>query len=217
MLDFPDDRSHALGLALIDEARHRHANEFACALAALQLTRARSTADIPLIDDAIKRLEGSVRLERLLLNAEAKSIEETLLSLCSLLSVTRGWEAGFLVTIRGEGASCDAGRMKIMLLVAYELLANAIERSGEHGDKIRVRMHRRPGMLRLSVANRLPELPKGATSGSRRGSGLSILSRLLTPVGGRVACRREGEKFVAQAFLPVPPLDAGFRRIQASC
>ncbi len=58
----------ALESALLDEARNRHGNELASALASLSLVKAGGVMDNPVLDQAIERLGYNVRIERLILD-----------------------------------------------------------------------------------------------------------------------------------------------------
>ncbi|KZX87789.1 hypothetical protein A3726_09190 [Erythrobacter sp. HI0037] len=66
----PTNCQHAFESALLDEARHRHGNELASALASLSLVKAAGVVDNPLLDQAIERLGYNVRIERLILDPE---------------------------------------------------------------------------------------------------------------------------------------------------
>lgn len=198
----PPHPDTAFETALLDEARHRHANEYAAALAALQLVRAGLTEDQPLITEAIQRLEGGIRIERFLLNPGNEDLAMVLLELCSLLSHTRIGRPRFRVRVLGQAIMRSPLEMRLFLLVAYELLANAAKRASDDQREVSVRLALRRGKLRLTVVNLVA--PGHATIKHRnRSGGLDVLRRLVAPVQGRIATSREDGKFVAQAIFPI--------------
>lgn len=187
-------------VVLLEEARHRHANEFASALASLQLVRARSTEREPLIEDAIRRLEGNVRIERLLLAPDGNDLGMLVLELCSLLSLTRPGRPRFRVRFLRRPVLRDHRLIRLILLVAYELLGNAARRSNCDDAEILIRIAAGGRRLRISVTNHIGTDHSASRGGAR---GLEILRQLTAPFGGRIACRQEADRFVAHATFPV--------------
>jgi hypothetical protein len=193
---FPTQCEHAFESALIDEARHRHGNELASALASLSLVKAGGVVDNPLLDQAIERLGYNVRIERLILSPGTPDLGDALLDLCSLLACTRIERPIFNVKLSGRPKLREL-RMRLALQVAYEFLVNASKAAVPHAPPIKVRLSDRPGRIVLSVLNECRE-------GERRGpgAGLAVLRRLARPYHGRIAARRDGSNFVAQFILP---------------
>lgn len=184
---------------LLDEVRHRHANEFAAAAAALSLVRASGSVDHPLLDQAIQRMDASARIERLLTDPRTPDLGDAVARLCSLITVSRTLRPTFSVKVVGSPAIEDLTSMRMLLRVAYELLANAAKNTGLAGSAISVRVAASPDSLRLTVVNRRDEREAGT---SLPGSGIEILRRLARPLTGTVACREEGGRFVVQAIFP---------------
>ncbi|MBX7489757.1 hypothetical protein K3177_14710 [Qipengyuania sp. GH25] len=191
---------HAFESVLLDEARHRHANEFAAALAALSLVRASGRVEHSLLDKAIERLDGNVRIERLLLNPGTHDVGVAVLDLASLLSSTRVERPVFKIRLVGRGLVVDLGTMRLILLVAYELMTNAMKRS-EQARPIAVRVAAKNGTVRLTVVNAIAGTAHQTTNFP---SGLPVLRRLAAACGGYVACKKDGDRHVAQAFFPMP-------------
>lgn len=197
--------------ALVDAADRRHASEFASALASLQIAKALSAESQPLLDDAIRRIEGHMRIERMLLVPEGRDLGNLLLELCSLLSLTRPDRPRFRVRLVGCPLLIrDQPRLRIVLIVAYEFLEDAARRWDAGGEEISIRVAAARGHLRLTVVDRngggQPAVP-----GAPRG--LEVLRRLARPFGGRIACRRDGELHLARAIFPAamtrPSVSAG--------
>ena len=193
----PSYREHAFESALLDEARHRHGNELASALASLSLVKAGGVRDNPLLDQAIERLGYNVRIERLMLDPGTPDLGDALLDLCTLLACTRIERPVFNVKLSGRPKVRDLSAMRLALQVAYEFLVNASKRSGAHAAPIRVRLSGRPRRIILSVLNECRDEEQPGT-----GSGLTVLRRLVQPYHGRVAARRDGPNFVGQFILP---------------
>lgn len=193
----PPHCEHAFESALLDEARHRHGNELASALASLSLVKAGGGMDSPLLDQAIERLGYNVRIERLILDPGTPDLGDALLDLCSLLACTRIERPIFNVKLSGRPKLRELRRMRLALQVAYEFLVNASKAAGPHAPPIRVRLSDRPGRIVLSVLNQCHE---GERPGA--GAGLAVLRRLARPYHGRIAARRDGSNFVAQFILP---------------
>lgn len=194
------------------EMSHRHANEFAAALAALHLVRARTGGDDPILGQAIARLEGNVNLERLLLHPPTNRVVDTLRTLCELMTATRTSAPTFAIRALGDGVMNRLDDHRLFLRVGYELLANAAKHQTEGGPRIRVGLVIGRRGLRLTVSNhsRAP-IPQG----DERSMGLLIVRRLAGLVGGRLSARWENGRFVTTAVFPngdAAPADEPMRR-----
>lgn len=189
----------SIDILALDEARHRHANEFAAALATLHVVRARTDATLPHLDDAIDRLDAQVALNRLLLEGDgAGDVGTRLARLCHFLLRSRAGENDLRIALRARGtasADCDTGTL---LLIAYELLNNAIKHAERGREPIRVALTCGTSHARLSVANRFSEEcgPPGTSSG------LSIASALAERSGGRL--RTSFGPVTARASVAIP-------------
>lgn len=195
--------------ALIDEARHRHANEFAAALASLHLLKARMAVDDTLVNEAIGRLENAVRLERHLLDCGTPELYPAIVRLCTLLRLTRPGSPRFRLHFRKFPKIPDQASMRSVLLIAYELLTNAIKHAMTQTSVIGVRMTIRDSEIRLSVSNATGDRPSDHGS---RGSGMEIVQSISSHLGGHVRYRIAGHRMIATASLPFVLRSRGDRR-----
>lgn len=171
-----------IGILMMDEARHRHANEFAAALATLHLVRAGSGSGNDLMKAAIDRLEAQVRIERLLLTFPERpsSIAAALDQLCQLLLRSRHGAIESRLILHAPTSARTGSGARTLLLIAYELVTNALK----YGDCARmpVRVSLRCGKrnYRLIVVNEFA-LEEGPSIGSQ---GLAIAAGLAECEGG---------------------------------
>ena len=186
-------------IALIDEARHRHANEFAAALASLHLLKAKMAVHDPLIDGAIGRLDNAVRLERHLLDCGTPDLYPAMLRLCTLLRLTRPNEPRFRLHFRDFPRIPNPSSMRLVLLVVYELLVNATKHTSAEKTAIGVRLHVTESEIRLSISNPVDGL--SARPNSSRG-GLAIARSVSSELGGDVSLRHYGRRLIATASFP---------------
>lgn len=184
---------------LIDEARHRHANEFASALASLHLVKARMGRSDPLIEEAVARLEAGVRLERHLLDCGTPDLHGALLKLCALISVTRPSQPHFQLDIRQRPFIRDAAQMKLILLMAYELLVNAAKHAVTSPEPIGVRLDVQASQLVLIVRNVAAGIPLASPPA---GSGTRIVRSLAEQLQGEFVRRRLRGKIHSRLRIP---------------
>lgn len=183
-----------------DEARHRHANEFANALAAVQLARAALNDPNPLMDRAILRLEGQVRLERLILRPDTHDVEIAVRALCDLLGMTRAFSSEIQVAATEPDIHAGDGLMRIILKVTYELVSNAVRWSQEYATPIFVTISARRAMIEVVVRNQLGAIHANVGKG---GMGLLVARRMAVSFGGRLQTSRDGDDHLARLRLPL--------------
>lgn len=193
-------------LLLLDEARHRHANELACALASLQLAKAGIREPGPLIDKAIARIEAQAALERLLLDPGTEQLAYVLFRLLDLIRSARGCENGIHLKAATTRIRQHA-TMRSILTLTYELTINAMRAAGP-GGLVEVLVRRRPGGMDLVVRNRIAETdtPSDALSDgqSGRGHGRFIAQGIVEGLDGTLMWRRRNALQVALARIPLP-------------
>lgn len=197
----PYGSKEQVGHLLLDEVRHRFANEFACALASLQLTKARISVAAPMIDQAIERMGYQIRLQRFMLECCEREAGEAILALSNLLSASRAQPCRFSVKLSGAPIKLEDALMRILLISAYELLNNAVKHAHDDSESIRVRLARRGTRLVLTVANLTRS--QHVSSETRGGAGTEIIRKLLRPIDGRVVMRENHEAFIAQVRIPL--------------
>lgn len=183
-----------------DDARHRHANEFATALAGLHLVKAALDKPSPMMEEVIQRLEAQVRLERLILQPTTSSVAEVLRELCELLVATRAFEPGIALSVTEPSLRIGSHGLRTLLKLGHELTANAIKHSREHGTPVFVTLTTRREHLDLVVRNRMPAAPATKMSG---GLGLLIARRMAAMLGGRVTVSRDAQDHIARVRLPL--------------
>lgn len=186
-------------IALADEARHRHANEFAAALATLHLLKAKEGAAGPLLEDAIARLEGAVSLERHLNCCGTPDLYEAIYKLCSLLRRTRPLAPPCRLHFDEFPRIPDATSMKLLLLIAYELLINAMKHSRSVKMPVRVHLKMRESAIRIKVSNWTCDVPENVGS---NGSGLIIAKQIAAHMGGAIEVRIRGRTHIVTAIFP---------------
>lgn len=191
---------------LVDEERHRTANELAAALAALRLTKARLDCDAPMIDEAIARIEGHARLNRLLVQppSEGNNASEALRELCEAFVMGRSSLGERNVRLVLEEVVVHPGTLDALLQVAYELLINATKHGEPTSGKIAIHLRRLATSVALEVVNETP-----GQSNARRGAGAALVSSILRRAGGDLRITNEGQLYRAVVVLP-----DGFRRIE---
>ena len=186
-------------LLLLEENRHRQANEYAAALASLQLVKAGLPFQNDLIDLAISRLHNQVRLERFLLGNQPSDLGSAVGELAELISKSRVAGAIFDVKTVGVPKPVANSARATVLLVLYELLLNV----AKHADTsmvCRVRCAWRANILVLTIANQAaPNTSKRARFPS---DGMRIVQRLLDQVDGKLVVRRDAHIHVAQVHVP---------------
>lgn len=190
-----------IDILIMDEARHRHANEFAAALATLHLVRARMGMDPGLIGEAIARLEAQVALQRLLIEFPRRphSLGADLARMCHLILRSRSCELPRRINLRAPPSLRSGANARILVLIAYELVNNAVKHSGRDGAGIRVGL--RGGRLnyRLTVTNGFQQTD-GLSVGS---AGLAIAASLAKSVGGSFQSSYWGDMARASVILPI--------------
>lgn len=177
---------------LLVENFHRVANEAAAALASLHLIRnARSAAmRLSLLETATMRIEGFAEVNRLLSLSFSRSVDLGM----ALDRLTRAIAAGRMVSSGGSlvldvvNTSVDGGTARTVLLVAYELVVNAVRHAlGSRGSELVVRLRRSGTDVFLEVSDDGPGI--GASSDtSGTGLGGSIVAELVRRCGGRIEC-----------------------------
>lgn len=184
-----------------DDARHRHANEFANALAGLHLVKAALDKPSQVMDDVIRRLEAQVRLERLVLQPATNCVSEAVRDLCELLVVTRGFEPGIALSATDPSLRTGTHVLRSLLKLGHELVANAIKHSLEQATPVFVTLAPRGQSLEMVVRNRTPA--PGLSSRPSGGLGLLIARRMAAVLGGRMTVSRDGQDHVARVRLPL--------------
>ena len=185
--------------ALLAEASHRHANEFASALAVLRLVKARSNRDDPMIDEAIERLQNSVLLERLLLNPKTNSTTPLIHELAMLICLTRTNQPPLHVRTLGVGLLPSDDNMKLFLRVAYEMILNAIKHHVEGEDPIKVLLVNNIDNVRILVSN---STVHHSPPRQVKPSGLLILRNVLGPLNGRIHWHQREDRFLTMMTIP---------------
>ncbi len=189
---------------LVDEERHRTANELAAALAALRLTKAGLDREAPLLDQAIARIEGHARLNRLLVEPPAYGNDagKALKELCEAFVMGRTGLGERRLRLVVEEVMVSPAALDALLQVAYELLLNATKHGQPASDKIGISLHRLATSVALEVVN--------TTTGNaspRRGAGALLISSIVKRAGGNLRVTHEGGHHKATVVLP-----DGFRR-----
>lgn len=185
--------------ALLNEASHRHANEFAAAIAALRLVKVRLNRPEPMIEDAIERLENSVRLERLLLNPDEEGTSPLVHKLAMLICMARINDAPLNVRTLGNGLIQNTDDARLFLRVAYEMIINAIKHHAAGEAPIHVLLINNDHNFRLIVANAtVHHSPPRQVAPS----GLLILRELATSVNGRIRWQQREDRFTTMATFP---------------
>lgn len=190
-----------IDILIMDEARHRHANEFAAALATLHLVRARLGTDPGMIDEGIRRLEAQVALQRLLIEFPSRpaSLALALARMCQLMLRSRSDDARRHVALRAPNSLRTGANARILILIAYELVNNAIKYSSPECPDIRMVVRGGKLNYRLNVSNRFSDRD-GPSIGS---AGLSIAAELARRAGGSMATGYWGNTAKATVVLPI--------------
>ena len=156
------------------------------------------------MDEAIARVEGHARLNRLLVQppSQANNAHQALRELCEAFIMGRFdlGERGMRLVI--EEVVVGPGTLDALLQVAYELLVNATKHGEPTSDRIVVNLRRLSTSVVLEVVNQT-----SAPSGTRRGAGAALVSSIVRRAGGDL--RITHEKRVHRAVVVLPD---GFRR-----
>lgn len=182
----------------LDEARHRHANEFAAALATLHLVKAGRRNSPDLLENAIRRLECQLKLERLLLHPHSDNIAVSLHTMAALIAEARG--AADLLIVKAQTVSIPNPTLqRAILFIAYELMINALKRS-EPDSISAVKLSRQGSHLWLAARNHITPNTK-QNRGS--GSGHEIIESFAKGLGGFVRARRSDHRYSVLVKIPL--------------
>lgn len=183
-----------------DDARHRHANEFANALAGLHLVKATLGKPNAVVEDVIARLEAQVRLERHILQPMTENVADAVEELCTLMVASRGFLPGIALSATDPTLRSGTHALRSLLKIAHELIANAVKYSHGPNTPVFVTLTRHAGFFELVVRNRMP-----ASVASPGGGGLGLLvsRRMAATLGGRLSTARDAKDHVARIRLPV--------------
>lgn len=180
-----DDR-----LLLLEQA-HRVANEVAAALAALHLVRnaSGSRPRWKLLNSAIDRLEGFAAVNRAIaVGGAGVDLGVELERLCVGLGAARREARGSRVTLDVASVEVDGGTARRVLMVAAELVSNAVRHSLEGRDGRLVVVLRRDGDdVAMSVIDDGPGIGCSPAPGGS-GMGGPIVRELVRRAGGLMEC-----------------------------
>ncbi len=195
-------RRAAVELILRDE-QHRTANELSSALAALKLTvRDHGAGALPLVDNAIERLEGFVAVRRILANPEEHGcdIVECLRDLAIAMERGRPITGGLVFTTSTLTVRLVPDLARTVLRLAHEMLTNTMKHGSGPGEVVlSLRFTRRSVLMRCENSSRAPRETRS------EGAGLRIMRALCAERGGAFSCTRGADTFHAFARLPRLP------------
>lgn len=192
---------------LLVETFHRTANEATNALAALHLIKAArgGRSRWSMLDAAMQRLEGFSEVNRLLSVSFSRTIDLG----NALDRLTQAIAAGRM--IRNDGRivvdvlrmDMDGDAARSVLLIAYELIANAFRHVLEvHGGVVIVRLMLSGPEVVLVVQDDGPGLEASSkTSGTGLGKG--IVAELVRRCGGRIDCRSDARGTTYRVAVPM--------------
>lgn len=184
---------------MLDEERHRTANELAAALAALRLTKAGLKTVAPLLDQAIERIEGQARLNRLLIQPPEGKHNATVAvrELCEAFVMGRTTLGRRTVRLVIEQIEVGSKTLDALIQVAHELLTNATKHGMDADGKIIITLRRMATTIILEVKS-----PFAKTDKSQSGVGAIIINSILRRVGGELKTAYNDDSFTAYAILP---------------
>lgn len=200
---------------LLREMNHRVLNEVAAALAAIRLACGRRgrQPDGRLMDRAIERLEGFGETIRILGTPLDRRVDvkHLLDRLCSALLSARGEGGRARLVFDSSPLVVERSLARVVLLVANELVTNALKHALSRGGSLLVRLEVLASSLVLSVIDDGPGLGAGEaslTSGTRLGG--SIVGELVRGAGGSLDCDSGLGGTTIHVILPLAPGDRVF-------
>lgn len=192
---------------LLVENFHRVANEAAAALASLHLVRGARTsrARSRLLEAATMRLEGFGEVNRLLSLSFGRRVDlgTALDRLTHAVAAGRVVSGGGRLIVDVAPMPVDGDAARTVLLIAYELLINAVRHVLEaHGGELFVRLRRSGTDVVLEVSDDGPGIGASSdTSGTGLGGG--IVTELVRRCGGRIECSSDVTGTAFRVLVPV--------------
>jgi two-component sensor histidine kinase len=193
---------------LLRELHHRVKNSMATVLA---LTRLRP-ADAQHADRVLEqRVFALAKVHDLLHVAAFHSrldVAAFLRALCASPAIVPP-ERGIPVLVRAEPVEVEVERATPLALIATELVGNALRHAFPHGRRGRVEVELRApaapdGPARLTVRDNGIGLLEGTLAAGRH-SGLGLVQRLATQLGGSLEMRGAEGAEISLSFRPAPP------------
>lgn len=195
-------------LLMLREAGHRHANDLAHAIATLRLVEAGHGARPGVsITEAIRRLEGSVDMQRALceIGPGPVRVAAALEGLCS--AAARGQLATHRMTLSLNDADpiVDARTGWRILALVSEVLTNAAKHATAAGGVVRVEVVHARGVLKLTVSNSFDHADGDQpVPGVRRQCGSSIMDGLIDALAGSITRIKGRRTHTVVLEIPVP-------------
>ncbi len=194
------------GLLLV-EMTHRVANEVSSSLAALRLALARSSTAgrVELMSSAMNRLEGFAELLAVLNVPPGGFVKvgPLLQRLCDGICAGRPGAERVMVSVDADGVTLDAGTARCLMMVASELVQNALRHGLDGiGGMIAVVVRRRANSVNFTVVDEGRGLRHPSeTVGT--GIGGPLISELLRRAGGRVKIESNDRGTTVRVVLPL--------------
>ena len=170
---------------MVEEQVHRHANELAATLAGLRIVKSHGPQKSNLLDEAIDRVEAQCDIHRLMLTAGTRDLGLEVADLCHLLLRSRLGGSGLRIMCSVDRLDMAHDLRRVIVLLTYELINNAIKHSPEGSNLIRLILRGADDRHLLSVVNTV-----AATGPSSAGSrGIAIVAGLADRFGGSLKVR----------------------------
>ena len=191
---------------LLLEHTHRVANEVASALAALHLVRSASGPKLRwrLLGSAIERLEGFAAVNRVLAVAGGRvPLDVELDRLCNGLGAARRSAKGSRISLDLAAVEVDGETARLVLMIAAELILNAIRHALEGRDgKLVVVLRRVDGDVALSIIDDGPGMAAASPS-SGTGMGGPLVRELVRRADGWIDCESGPDGTTFSVAVPV--------------
>lgn len=193
---------------LLAEMGHRVANEVTAALAAMRLALASPSGEVraEMMKSAIGRLEGFGEVVRSLNIRPGATVDmgESLARLCEALCASRVEAGGCLVSLDIAPCRVDGATARRLMLVAAEIVHNALRHAFEgRKGRLGIMLRSNGGWVRLAVDDDGPGIrPDAGTRGT--GMGGPIVAELVERGNGVLECESGPEGTRVRVALPLP-------------
>ncbi len=185
---------------LVKEMLHRQANEYAATLATLRILKARGVGESDFLDQALERVENQVELQLVLLDSPGNQpLHDALARLCQCILQSRmdACEIGIELTV--DALPVAEHLRRPILLVAYELVNNAVKHARTSDNPIEIIMGEADGATTVIVSNDGEPFDQPAPGSS----GLHIVGAIADGLGGGLLCSHsDGRASFAATFGP---------------
>lgn len=194
------NRPSSVAEALIEEGVMRHKSEIACALATLQITKARFGVPHPLLEAAVARLNDQLELADFLSSARAGSLTKSCANVLRLLASSRAEHVKLQLHVSRVRVEPELNIVRTVMLLSYHLTVDALSRHCDPDAPIQVSI---ASSLRRTV------LSVGAVIGPNDMSLLpgdplyEAVVALTLAYRGNVLVRRKGSEHQVRVSLPI--------------